>query len=118
MQQMAKYLAQLESYRDLEQSIIRDTKIDKLLKAITKLSSIPKEDTYNFTKRSINLLNAWSKSMSGDAKAVSVKANESTIEIKSGKAAAEEPKIKASKTVEIKGEDVSAESRCQSANSR
>ncbi|KAK8229653.1 PWWP domain-containing protein [Phyllosticta capitalensis] len=64
MQQMFEYFNQLDGYRDLEVSIIRETKINKVLKAIIKLDSIPKDEVYNFKKRSSELLAVWNKSMS------------------------------------------------------
>ncbi|KAK8164419.1 hypothetical protein IWX90DRAFT_416191 [Phyllosticta citrichinensis] len=64
MDQMSDYFNQLEAYRDLEAAIIKDTKINKVLKAIIKLDSIPKEEVYKFKQRSTELLGAWNKSLS------------------------------------------------------
>lgn len=58
---MSEYISKLESYTDLEVSIIRKTKINKVLKNIIKLSSIPKEEEFNFKKRSHELLAEWNK---------------------------------------------------------
>lgn len=63
---MAEFFTQLESYADLEASIIRTTKIHKVLKAIIKLSSIPKEEDYNFKKRSSDLLTVWNSALAND----------------------------------------------------
>ena len=56
---MSSYLQKLEGYPDLEGSIIRATKIHKVLKAMIKLDSIPKDDVHNFRKRSMDLLRQW-----------------------------------------------------------
>lgn len=59
MGQMAEFITKLEGYADLEVSIIRLTKINKVLKAIIKLPSIPKEEEYKFKDRSQTLLDKW-----------------------------------------------------------
>ena len=46
MSAMADFFSQLEGYENLEPSIIRATKVHKVLKAIVKLASIPKDDLY------------------------------------------------------------------------
>jgi len=60
---MADFFTQLEAYEDLEGEIIRNTKIHKVLKAIVKLASVPKDDEFNFKKRSSALLEVWNKRM-------------------------------------------------------
>ncbi|KAK4499603.1 hypothetical protein PRZ48_010121 [Zasmidium cellare] len=60
---MAEFFSQLEAYTNLEPSIIRATKIHKVLKAIVKLVSVPRDDEYHFKKRSSALLEVWNKSM-------------------------------------------------------
>lgn len=59
MEMMSNYITKLDSYDDLEISIIRETKINKVLKGIIKLADIPKESEYNFRGRSIDLLKKW-----------------------------------------------------------
>lgn len=59
MAQMAEYINKLEGYPDLEVSIIKTTKINKVLKAILKLDAIPKEAEYSFKTRSSQLLAKW-----------------------------------------------------------
>ncbi|KAK7459263.1 PWWP domain-containing protein [Colletotrichum acutatum] len=72
MKMMSDYITKLESFPDLEVSIIRATKINKVLKAILKLDSIPKEEEFNFKSRSQTLLDKWTKILSGgDAAAAS-----------------------------------------------
>ena len=61
MGQMSEYISKLEGYGELEVSIIRATKINKVLKAILKLPSIPKEDELHFKTRSQTLLDKWNK---------------------------------------------------------
>lgn len=67
MQQMSEYVTILEKLKDLEVSIIRATKINKVLKAILKLDSIPKEEEYKFKPRSQALLDKWNKLMGDDS---------------------------------------------------
>ncbi len=45
---MSEFVSRLESYIDLEVSIIQVTKIKKVLKAILKLNSILKEEAFYF----------------------------------------------------------------------
>ncbi|KJZ76612.1 hypothetical protein HIM_03948 [Hirsutella minnesotensis 3608] len=67
MKQMSDYITMLESFVDLEVSIIRATKINKVLKAILKLDSIPREEEFEFKKRSQSLLDKWNKLLAGEA---------------------------------------------------
>lgn len=74
MDGMNDYFNQLEEHLELEVSIIRATKINKVLKAILKLEEIPKDADYKFKDRSNTLLNNWNKLLSsggaGDGEAV------------------------------------------------
>ena len=63
MASMADFFSQLEGYQNLEPSIIRGTKIYKVLRGIIKLSSIPKEEEYQFKKRSNDLLASWHEAL-------------------------------------------------------
>lgn len=67
MADMSQYFTQLEGYADLEPQIIRVTKIHKVLRAVLKLSSIPKDEEFNFKKRSTELLDAWNAAIEGNA---------------------------------------------------
>ena len=58
---MSEFLTELESYPDLEGSIIRTTKIHKVLKNMIKLPSIPLDEVFNFKSRSMDLLSKWQK---------------------------------------------------------
>ncbi|EDO01960.1 hypothetical protein SS1G_04435 [Sclerotinia sclerotiorum 1980 UF-70] len=66
MQQMSEYVNKLEGYADLEVSIIRVTKINKVLKAILKLPAIPKEDEFQFKSRSQSLLDKWNRLLASE----------------------------------------------------
>ena len=67
MKQMSEFVTILENFADLEVSIIRTTKINKVLKAILKLDSIPREDEFKFKERSQKLLDKWNKLMADDS---------------------------------------------------
>jgi hypothetical protein len=66
MKQVSDFLAKLETFPDLDVSIIRTTKINKVLKAILKLDSIPKEDEFHFKPRSQTLLDKWNILLASD----------------------------------------------------
>ncbi|KAI9679960.1 MAG: hypothetical protein M1817_004975 [Caeruleum heppii] len=66
MKSMSDYIAKLETYADLEVSIMRATKINKVLKAIMKLSSIPRDAEFKFKQRSNDLLQAWNRLLAND----------------------------------------------------
>jgi len=51
---------------ELEGSIIRTTKIHKVLRAIIKLSSIPRDEEFQFKKRSHDLLAIWNKILASE----------------------------------------------------
>jgi hypothetical protein len=67
MANMSDYLKQLEAHEDLEAEVIKKTKVHKVLKAIIKLNSIPKEDEYSFKQRSSDLLTKWGGALAVDA---------------------------------------------------
>jgi len=66
MTNMSDYLKQLEAHEDLEADVIKKTKVHKVLKAIIKLNSIPKEEEHNFKQRSNDLLTKWQSALSAD----------------------------------------------------
>lgn len=66
MKQMSDYITKLEEHANLEVSIMKATKINKVLKAILKLDSIPKEEQFKFKDRSQALLNEWNKILGTD----------------------------------------------------
>ena len=67
MPQMSNYIKKLENYEDLEVSIIRATKINKVLKALVKLNTIPRDEEFNFRKRSVDMLGRWNKILGADS---------------------------------------------------
>ncbi|KAI1263086.1 hypothetical protein F5Y18DRAFT_438543 [Xylariaceae sp. FL1019] len=67
MKQVSDFLAKLETFPDLDVSIIRATKINKVLKAILKLETIPKEEEFQFKPRSQTLLDKWNILLASDA---------------------------------------------------
>lgn len=69
MKSMSDYILKLEGFPDLEVSIIRETKINKVLKAILKLENIPKEEEFLFKPRSTSLLEKWNKLLAVDGTA-------------------------------------------------
>lgn len=66
---MSDFLTELEAYPDLEGSIIRATKIHKVLKAMIKLPSIPLDEEYDFRSRSHDLLAKWNEILSNNPNA-------------------------------------------------
>jgi len=66
MKNMSEFISKLEGYSELEVSIIRTTKINKVLKAIIKLTSIPKEEEFKFKARSQTLLDKWNKLLASE----------------------------------------------------
>lgn len=70
MAQMNDHIKSLEEDPELEVSIIRNTKINKVLKAILKIDDIPKEETYHFKERSSKLLGKWNAILGTPAEAM------------------------------------------------
>jgi hypothetical protein len=66
MDALADHLTTLEGYTDLEPEIIRDTKANKLLKVILKLSTIPRDEEFKFKERCKALLDTWAKILQSD----------------------------------------------------
>lgn len=63
---MANFFQKLEGHEELEVSMIRSTKIHRVLKMIAKLNSIPKDEEYHFRRRSIDLLAKWKNLLDSD----------------------------------------------------
>ncbi|OAA49465.1 PWWP domain-containing protein [Metarhizium rileyi] len=78
MQSMSDFITLLEKFGDLEVSIIRATKINKVLKAILKLDAIPREGEFQFKKRSQTLLDKWNKLLASDTSANGVNGTSET----------------------------------------
>lgn len=66
---LSGFLKDLEGYPDLEGSVIRTTKIHKVLKAMIKLPSIPLDEEFNFKDRSHALLQKWNEILASDPNA-------------------------------------------------
>ncbi|PSK60490.1 hypothetical protein B9Z65_640 [Elsinoe australis] len=64
MPAMADFFDQLEQHKDLEAAIIRNTKIHKVLKNILRLDTVPRDDEFNFKKRSQDMLDHWGGALS------------------------------------------------------
>lgn len=97
MASMSGFITRLEEYAEIEVSIIRSTKINKVMKAILKLDEIPKEDEFKFKPRSQALLEKWNKILDGaaasDAKTGEAAANGEEKEEVAAKTS--EPEVKA-----------------------
>ena len=63
---MSDFLGELEKYPDLHGSIIRATKIHKVLKAMLKLPAIPLEEDFKFRDRCQTLLGKWNAILASD----------------------------------------------------
>lgn len=101
---MSKYIEVLEATPDLEGSIIRETRINKVMKQILKLDSIPKESEFNFKSRSQDLLSKWNKAMAADG------ATNGANGVNGAKSPTEEKKAGTpAEKADVKAEDNSAE---------
>jgi hypothetical protein len=70
MKSMSDFITKLEAYAELEVSIIRATKINKVLKGILKIKEeIPREEEFHFKERSQNLLSKWNKILDSETPA-------------------------------------------------
>lgn len=63
---MASHFNKIESYTDLEVSIIRATKIHKVLRMIVKLNSIPRDEEFHFRQRAMDILSKWRNVLDSD----------------------------------------------------
>ena len=63
MKSMSDFLSELETFPDLEGSIIRTTKIHKVLKQMIKIEHIPLEEEFKFKDRSTRLLSKWNETL-------------------------------------------------------
>ncbi|KAK9371913.1 uncharacterized protein V1513DRAFT_406408 [Lipomyces chichibuensis] len=65
MDTMDKFFTKLENFQGLEISIIRNTKINKVLKGIHKLTEIPLDEKFKFKERSRKMLELWNHMFEG-----------------------------------------------------
>src|SRR5690606_11778866 len=61
---MDVYLMKLEDYSDLDAEMIKRAKINKVLKMIGKLRTIPEDEKYNFRERAVALFEKCNKLLS------------------------------------------------------
>ncbi|KAK4192709.1 hypothetical protein QBC35DRAFT_200197 [Podospora australis] len=115
MEMMSDYITKLEQFPDLEVSIIRVTKINKVLKAILKLEKIPKESEYRFRARSQVLLDKWNKLLAADPGATEAKpangVNGTAAKTNGVNKESSKPAEPAKPTEEVKEEAVKEESK-------
>lgn len=109
MTTMSGYFTKLEHYADLEVSIIRLTKINKVLKMIVKLNSIPRDEEFNFRRRAVDILSKWKNVLDpadekDDAKPKANGVHKEDSVDTPVKADAEEEKEKESETKQTKAE--------------
>lgn len=107
---MADYFSSLENSKDIEASVIKSTKIHKVLKGIVKLTSIPHDEEFSFKERSAKLLESWSKLLGEDA-SVGVETKGHSGSKGPGKADAEAAEGPTKKESEVKenGDEVAKE---------
>ncbi|KAF4552614.1 PWWP domain-containing protein [Elsinoe fawcettii] len=67
METMDQFFKDLEQHTNLEGSIIRTTKIHKVLKNILRLENIPQDEKYDFKKRSQVMLDHWADALNAPA---------------------------------------------------
>ena len=66
MDLMNEQFKQLEAIDTIDGDVIKKTKINKVLKAIIRLTSIPKEEIHEFKRRSTDLLQDYNKVLAAD----------------------------------------------------
>lgn len=93
MESVSDFLTKLEGFPDLEVSVIRETKINKVLKAVLKIATIPREDEFKFKPRSQTLLDKWNKLLAAEPAPAAATTNGSAKEGANG--TKEEPKKEA-----------------------
>jgi hypothetical protein len=122
---MHQHLKTLENYSDLDGSIIRTTKINKVLKAIIKLATIPREHEFQFKKRAQDILGRWGKQLEEPAATPAAppaatngtkdedkeKPSEETKQAESTEKPAEAPAVEEPKKDEIPAEAPAADSK-------
>ncbi|KAJ5424860.1 hypothetical protein N7445_010833 [Penicillium cf. griseofulvum] len=93
MASMATYFDKLEKHSDLEVSIIRSTKINKVLKMIVKLNSIPRDEEFNFRHRAMNILSSWKNILDADTPGPADKEGKPAVNGSKEEDGAETPKL-------------------------
>ncbi|KAJ5217484.1 uncharacterized protein N7469_011109 [Penicillium citrinum] len=103
MSTMSGYFDKLEKHSDLEVSIIRSTKINKVLKMIVKLNSIPRDEEFNFRQRAITILSNWKNVLDSEAPGDGAKATPNGAKDDD---AADTPKLETEAEAEEEKEDI------------
>lgn len=57
------YYSKLEQIKEIDISLLRATKIGKVMKRVIQLSAIPKDDEFHFRERSRKLIESWQEIM-------------------------------------------------------
>lgn len=78
MDTMEEHLSVLEQHQDLEPAVIKETKVNKLLKVILKIPSIPRDEEFKFKDRCQKLLDAWTAVLNGSEQAAQNSTNGAT----------------------------------------
>ncbi|ODV89578.1 hypothetical protein CANCADRAFT_140957 [Tortispora caseinolytica NRRL Y-17796] len=76
MPAISDFLSKLEHFQGLELPIIKQTKVNRVLKGILKLESIPMDDSFKFKERARNLLEAWSAQFDNQSNGTSTEQTE------------------------------------------
>lgn len=100
MPTMHEHMTQLAVYHDLDASIIKATKINKVLKAMIKLATIPREHEFKFKERAQSILASWSKQLQEDAPPAASNGVAHEEKAEDEPAAAERGAVKAESAVE------------------
>lgn len=93
MANMATYFDKLEKHSDLEVSIIRSTKINKVLKMIVKLNAIPRDEEFSFRQRAMSILSNWKNVLDADTPVPADKSDKPTANGSKEEDGADTPKL-------------------------
>ncbi|KAK9323541.1 hypothetical protein V1517DRAFT_289138 [Lipomyces orientalis] len=93
METMDKFFTKLENFQGLEISIIRNTKINKVLKAIHKLTEIPLEEKFKFKERSRKMLEVWNHMFEGISSPAPAEASPAPVAVPSAAEALAEASV-------------------------
>jgi hypothetical protein len=106
---MSEYLKTLEDIENLEAEAIKNTKVHKVLRAIIKLASIPKEEQYSFKKRCTDLLQRWSGALLATETSANASAAPSTSARANGVGSEKSSEEKADMKADLKNGDENKE---------
>ncbi|CAG8080001.1 unnamed protein product [Penicillium olsonii] len=109
MASMATYFDKLEKHADLEVSIIRSTKINKVLKMIVKLNTIPRDEEFNIRSRAMNILSSWKNVLDADTPGPADKSDKPAANGSKEDDGAETPKLETEEEKEPESKSVKDE---------